>query len=66
VDLTQLHLGWIINTLRLDLVALSENLLAEIEANPSLEVVSRPFELPFDVDGNLPGLGQLSRKLPAA
>mgnify|MGYP001039840619 CR=1 FL=1 len=49
----ELTIGWIRNTLRLDLLALSENLLAQVRTNPALEVLGEPFELPFDQEGNL-------------
>ena len=46
-------MGWIRNTLDLGTVALSENLAAEIEKNPILEVAGPAFELAFDANGNL-------------
>jgi hypothetical protein len=59
---TRLRIGWIINTMRLDLAGFSENLRAEIEANPALKVISPPFALPFDQAGGLPGLGELAAR----
>lgn len=52
-DSESVTLGWIRNTLQLDRVVLSENLLPEIEKNPSLEVAGGPQELAFGSDGNL-------------
>ena len=46
-------LGWIRDTMSLSLISLSENLLPQIRSNPLLEIVSDPFELPFDSAGNL-------------
>ena len=46
-------LGWIRNTMELNRLALSENLLPEIEKNPDLEILGPPQELPFDEQGNL-------------
>jgi len=46
-------MGWIRNTLDLEMVALSENLAGEIEKNPALEIAGPPFALAFDRDGNL-------------
>jgi hypothetical protein len=46
--------AWIQNTLELTSMMLSENLRAEIEANPDLEIVGPPEELPYDAQGNLP------------
>ncbi len=52
-DTTDLRLGWIKNTLELNLVVLTENLRSEIEANPKLEIIDGPMEMPFDGEGNL-------------
>ncbi|HVW87678.1 MAG TPA: hypothetical protein VHB50_23485, partial [Bryobacteraceae bacterium] len=46
-------MAWIRNTMELGTIALSENLRAEIEANPMLEIAGPPFELTFDAEGNL-------------
>lgn len=59
LDTGQLRLCWIANTLRLDLLAVSENLLDELLSKPQIEVISEPLELPFDQEGNLPRLGEL-------
>ena len=40
-------MGWIRNTLDLGTVALTENLIGEIEKNPLLEITGPPFALPF-------------------
>lgn len=53
-DFTQVRIGWIANTLALSPIALSENLRAEIEANPRLTILEEAHELPFGPDGNLP------------
>jgi len=50
----EVTIGWIHNTLELSRLALSENLMPEIKANPILEVIGEPFELEFDAGGNLP------------
>ncbi len=52
-DPADLTIAWIRNTLELNLLALSENLLPEIEANPELEIAGPRFELPFDAEGNM-------------
>ncbi len=52
-DPADLTIAWIRNTLDLNMIALSENLLPEIEANPELEIAGPPFELPFDAEGNM-------------
>jgi len=53
LDLSQVTYGWIRNSLELDKIALSENLLPEIERNPILEILSPLKLLEFDRDGNL-------------
>ncbi len=62
-DIGQLRIGWIANTLSLGTLGLSENLLPEIRKNPMLQVVSEPFELEFDAEGDLPDLEQLAGRL---
>jgi hypothetical protein len=47
------RLGWIHNSLELTPIALAENMRAEIEANPLLEIVEGPLEISFDGSGNL-------------
>ncbi len=53
IDLKDVTYGWIRNSLELGLVALSENLLRQIERDSNLEILgeSRPME--FDSKGNL-------------
>lgn len=46
-------IGWIRNTMRLNLLALSENLLPQIQAIPALEPLGPPRELEFNPEGNL-------------
>jgi hypothetical protein len=52
-DMAELRIAWLKNTLELTPLALTENLRAEIEKNPALEIIGGPMELPFDADGNL-------------
>ncbi len=52
-DTAEVTYGWIRNTQDLAFVVLSENLRAEVESNPELEIAGSPFELPFDESGNL-------------
>lgn len=54
VDLSTVTIGWIRNSLELSQLALSENLTEEVNANPSLEIISPARELPFDAAGDLP------------
>lgn len=53
-EMTDVRFGWIENTLELSHVALSENMRAEIEKNPLLEILAEAHDLPFDGEGNLP------------
>jgi len=52
-DLTQVTIGRIRNTLSLVDLELSENLRAEIEANPNLTIVEGPYDFPVDASGNM-------------
>ena len=58
----RLRIGWIINSMRLDVVGLSDNLRPEIDANPALEVISPSLELPYDQAGGLPRLSELAAR----
>ncbi|HKD09090.1 MAG TPA: hypothetical protein VKB79_24515 [Bryobacteraceae bacterium] len=49
----ELTVAWIRNTLELDKIALTENLLPEIRKNADLEIAGDPFELKYDSTGNL-------------
>lgn len=55
-DMQEVTFGWIRNTMELSRLALSENLRPQIEANPQLEIVEGPLEMPFGPDGNLVSL----------
>jgi hypothetical protein len=52
-DPTEVTMAWIRNTLELGTMALTENLVGEIEKNPMLEITGPPFEPAFDTSGNL-------------
>jgi hypothetical protein len=56
-DLSTVTVGRIRNTLSLVEVELSENLRAEIEANPNLTIVEGPYDFPIGPDGNMTKLG---------
>ncbi|MBI2683270.1 MAG: hypothetical protein HYX26_08670 [Acidobacteriales bacterium] len=55
VDLNDVTYGWIRNTLELDRIALSENLLPALRNNPLIEIVGTR-EMEFDAAGNLHGV----------
>jgi hypothetical protein len=50
---TEVTIGWMRNTMELNLFAFSENLLPELGQNPALEILGPPQELPFDAAGDL-------------
>jgi hypothetical protein len=52
-DAKDLRVLWIKNTLELEHLYASESLLKETQSNPSLEILSDPFNFPFDQNGNL-------------
>ncbi len=58
VDLSQVTMGWVRNSLSLATLALSENLLEKIQANAELEVLGRPREFSFDDEGDLSDCGE--------
>lgn len=53
LDVADVRFGWIKNTLVLSPILLSENMRAEIEADPMLEIIGEAQELSFDGDGNM-------------
>jgi hypothetical protein len=53
LDKTHVRLARIKNTVTLDEIAVSENLLPEVEANPNLQAVGSPGRLSFNEQGNL-------------
>ena len=52
-DFRSVRLGRIKNTLEAHVMEVSENLLAEVHADPRIEVRSKPSELAFNSKGNL-------------
>ena len=56
VDLADVTIGWMANSLDIARVKLSENLRPEIEKNPLLEITGAAESLEFDSEGNLPKL----------
>lgn len=53
LDMKDVTFGWIQNTLDLTPLALSENLLPQIKANPLLEILGDPIAMEFDAKGDL-------------
>jgi hypothetical protein len=56
LDMSEVTMGWIRNSLDLCHIGLTANLRPQIEANPALEIMDGPVDWPFDADGNLPQL----------
>lgn len=54
LDLSQVTVGWIRNSLDLRYLGLSENLRPLIKDMPNVEIIGEPFDLPFDAKGDLP------------
>ena len=54
IDLSQIRICWVKNTLELNPAILSENLLEEVSANPDIEILSDPAHISFDSHGDLP------------
>jgi hypothetical protein len=53
LNLMELKIGWIRNTLELSGLLLSDTLRDEIEANPNLTITGGPVEIRYGADGNL-------------
>jgi hypothetical protein len=56
LDQKDVTIGWLANSLELGTMRLSENLRAQILANPNLEIVGEPELMDFNGEGNLAGL----------
>jgi hypothetical protein len=52
-DPQDLRILWIKNTLEIEYLFASDVFLKEASSNPRLEILSEPFDFPFDQDGNL-------------
>ncbi len=53
IDREQVRIVRIPDSLHIETIMISESMLEEARANPNLEVLGEPFELPFNQDGNL-------------
>ena len=52
----EIEIGWIRNTMKLGVIAFTENLRPEIERDPSLEILGDARDWDFDSQGNLAGI----------
>ena len=62
VDLSEVTIGWLVNSLELSAMKLSENLLPQIRKNPNIEILGPAEELAFDSSDNLEKLTFASRE----
>jgi hypothetical protein len=53
VDPSEVTIGWLTNSLEISTMKLSENLRAEIERNPDLEITGPAEDMDFDSGGDL-------------
>jgi len=53
VDWSQVRMVRIHNTLCLEEIEVSENIIPELKGDPRFEILSEPYDLPFDAKGNL-------------
>lgn len=56
LDMGEVTMGWIRNSLDIGYAAFTENLRPQLEANESLEILGEPMAWPFDTRGDLPRL----------
>ena len=53
LDAQKVTIGWIANSLEIGVMRVTENLRAQIESNPDLEIIGDAEEFDFDSAGNL-------------
>ena len=63
LDPKEVTYAWIPNSLEIGMLAMSENLRAEIEATPHLEILSEPWVFEFDSKGDLSSMAEVAAKL---
>jgi hypothetical protein len=56
LDISEVTVAWLNNTMNLSDIAMSENLLERIKTNPALDILSGPVSLEIDGDGNFTDL----------
>lgn len=55
LNLADVTYCWARNSLEINTLAISENMLSQIQANPALEILGPPQEMPFNAEGDLTG-----------
>lgn len=53
LDVSDVTIGWVKNSLEISPLFLSENLRTQIKTNPILEIIGDPEPMSFDSTGNL-------------
>ena len=56
IDLSELRICWVKNTLELNPTMLSENCMPELVEKPGIEILTDPAHIKFDAEGNMPFL----------
>ena len=62
LNVAEVTIGWVRNSLELGTIGLSENLLPQIKNNPQLEILGPAQQFEFDGDGNLEDLPEEAGK----
>lgn len=58
LDVSEVTIAWIRNTMDINELMISENLLDEVRRNPEVEILGAAGEIEYDADGNLVVVGQ--------
>jgi len=65
LDTSEVTYCWAPNSLEIGILALSENLKAEIDSMPHLEIISEPWHFEFDSHGDLPNMFEMAARVGA-
>ena len=58
LDVSEVSIAWIRNTMDINELMISENLLDEVRQNPEVEILGEAHEIEFAADGNLVVVGE--------
>lgn len=58
LDLSEVTIAWVRNTMDINELMISENLLDEVLRNPEVEILGEAREIEYDADGNLAVVGE--------
>ena len=56
--MSEVTIAWIRNTMDINELMISENLLDEVLRNPEVEILGEAREIEYDADGNLAVVGE--------